>query len=94
LCGGIGNRINALVSAIPIAEHFQLAITVFWPLNSWCGAAFADIFDNAFDVRTDALDTLAGKFVDAKMMLHDAMGAQFLQVPFESAYHYQSIPTA
>ena len=89
--GGIGNRINALVSGIAIAERFQLAITVYWPLNSWCGAAFADIFDNTFDVRTDALDTLAGKFVDAKMMLHDATGAQFLQVPFESAYDYQSM---
>jgi tetratricopeptide (TPR) repeat protein len=89
--GGIGNRINALVSGIAIAEHFQRAITVYWPVNSWCGAAFADIFDNAFDVRSDALDTLAGKFSDAKMMLHDAMGAQFLQVPFESAYDYQSM---
>jgi hypothetical protein len=89
--GGIGNRINALVSGIAIAEHFQLDMTVYWPANSWCGAAFADIFENAFDVRTDALDTLAGKFTDAKMMLHDAMGAQFLQVPFESAYDYQSM---
>ena len=89
--GGIGNRINALVSGIAIAEKFELAITVYWPINSWCGAAFADIFDNAFDVRTDALDALAGKFSDAKMMLHDAMGAQFLQVPFESAYDYQSM---
>ena len=89
--GGIGNRINALVSGIAIAERFQRAITVYWPVNSWCGAAFADIFDNAFDVRTDALDTLAGKFTDVKMMLHDAMGAQFLQVPFESAYDYQSM---
>ena len=89
--GGIGNRINALVSAIAICERFQLAIIVYWPLNSWCGAGFADIFDNSFDVRTDALDTLAGKFIDVKMMLHDAMGAQFLQVPFESAYDYQSM---
>jgi hypothetical protein len=89
--GGIGNRINALVSGIAIAERFQLALTVYWPMNSWCGAAFSDIFDNSFEVRTDALDTLAGTFTDAKMMLHDAMGAQFLQVPFESAYDYQSM---
>ena len=89
--GGIGNRINALVSGIAIAERFELAITVYWPINSWCGAAFADIFDNALEVRTNALDTLAGKFSDAKMLLHDAMGAQFLQVPFESAYDYQSM---
>ena len=80
-----------MVSGIAIAESFQLSLTVYWPVNSWCGAAFTDFFDNAFDVRTDALDTLAGKFTDLKMMLHDAMGAHFLQVPFESAYDYQSM---
>lgn len=89
--GGIGNRINALVSGIAIADHFQLSMTVYWPVNSWCGAAFQDIFQNALEVRTDALDTLAGKFTNAKMMLHDAIGAQFLQVPFDSAYDYQSL---
>lgn len=89
--GGIGNRINALVSGIAIAVRFKLTMTVYWPVNSWCGAALAEFFDNAFDVRTDALDTLAGKFNGVKMRLHDAMGAQFLQVPFESAYDYQSL---
>ena len=89
--GGIGNRINALVSGIAIAERFQLLITLYWPTNSWCGAAFADIFDNAFDVRTDALNTLAGKFKETKLMLHDVMGAQVLQLLFESAYDYQSV---
>ena len=89
--GGIGNRINALISGLAIADHFKFATIVYWPLNSWCGAAFHDIFQNELDVRVDPLDALAGKYADAKMMLHDVTGAQFLQVPFESAYDYQSL---
>ena len=89
--GGIGNRINALISGLALADHFKLTSIVYWPLNSWCGAAFHDIFQNELDVRVDPLDALAGKYADAKMMLHDVTGAQFLQVPFESAYDYQSL---
>lgn len=89
--GGIGNRINALVAGLALADRFAMQCTVYWPVNSWCGAAFADIFENALDIRSDALDALAGKFGHAKMMLHDEIGAQFLQVPFASAYDYQSM---
>jgi len=89
--GGIGNRINALISGLALADRFALHSTVYWPMNTWCGAAFTDIFQNVLDVRTDALNSLAGKFGHAKIMLHDEMGAQFLQVPFASAYDYQSL---
>jgi hypothetical protein len=89
--GGIGNRINALISGLALADRFALHSTVYWPKNSWCGAAFSDIFQNVLDVRTDALNDLAGKFGHAKIMLHDEIGAQFLQVPFASAYDYQSL---
>jgi len=89
--GGIGNRINALISGLALADRFALLSTVYWPMNSWCGAAFSDIFQNVLDVRTDALNSLAGKFGHAKIMLHDEIGAQFLQVPFTSAYDYQSL---
>ncbi|NBQ39635.1 MAG: hypothetical protein EBU34_07590, partial [Alphaproteobacteria bacterium] len=89
--GGIGNRLNALISGIAIARNFKLTLTVYWPVNTWCGASFHDIFENKFDVRIDALNTLAGKFPNAKMMLHDSIGAQVLQVPFESAYDYLSL---
>ncbi len=89
--GGIGNRINALISGLALADRFDMHRTVYWPINSWCGAAFSDIFQNILEVRTDALDTLAGKFSHAKAMMHDEIGAQFLKVPFSSAYDYQSL---
>ena len=89
--GGIGNRINALISGLALAERFGMHSTVYWPLNSWCGAAFGDIFENTVDIRTEPLNALAGKFGHAKIMLHDEIGAQFLQVPFASAYDYESL---
>jgi len=89
--GGIGNRINALISGLALADRFAMHSTVYWPINSWCGAAFEDIFQNSLDIRTEALDALAGKFGHAKIMLHDEIGAQFLKVPFASAYDYQSL---
>ena len=89
--GGIGNRINALISGLALAERFAMHSTVYWPINSWCGAAFEDIFENTLDIRTEALDALAGKFGHAKIMMHDEIGAQFLKVPFASAYDYQSL---
>ena len=89
--GGIGNRINALISGLALADRFAMHSTVYWPINSWCGAAFEDIFQNSLEIRTEALNDLAGKFGHAKIMLHDEIGAQFLKVPFASAYDYQSL---
>lgn len=89
--GGIGNRINALISGLALAERFAMHSIVYWPINNWCGAAFKDIFDNTLDIRTEALDALAGKFGHARIMMHDEIGAQFLKVPFASAYDYQSL---
>ena len=89
--GGIGNRINALISGLALAERFAMHSTVYWPINSWCGAAFEDLFENTLDIRTEALDALAGKFGHAKIMMHDEIGAQFLKVPFASAYEFQSL---
>jgi len=89
--GGIGNRINALISGLALANHFTLKSTIYWPINSWCAASFEDIFQNLLYVKTDAINELAGKFDHAKIMLHDEIGAQFLNVPFSSAYDYRSL---
>lgn len=89
--GGIGNRINALISGLALSHRFDIASTIYWPMNSWCGAPFSDIFQNDLDIQIDPLDALSGKFGHAKMLLHDEIGAQFLKVPFDSAYDYQSL---
>jgi hypothetical protein len=89
--GGIGNRINALISGLALANQFALKSTIYWPINSWCGASFEDIFQNLLHVKVDSINELAGKFDHAKIMLHDEIGAQFLKVPFSSAYDYRSL---
>jgi len=37
--GGLGNRLNALLSGLALARHFGLEHTVHWPVNANCGAA-------------------------------------------------------
>ena len=89
--GGIGNRINSLISGLALANHFVLKSTVYWPINSWCGASFEDIFQNLLHVKDEAINELAGKFDHANIMLHDEIGAQFLKVLFSSAYDYRCL---
>ena len=89
--GGIGNRVNTLIAGLALSDRFSLASTIYWPMNTWCGASFNDIFNNDLNIENDRLDALSGKFGHAKMMLNDEIGAQVLNVPFDSAYNYQSL---
>lgn len=43
--GGFGNRFNALVSGLVIAKTCGLEPQVVWPINNWCGASLADLFE-------------------------------------------------
>ena len=44
--GGFGNRLNNLVAGLLIADTMSYRPVIIWPINTWCGAAFADIFTN------------------------------------------------
>lgn len=48
--GGFGNRFNGLISGLILAKEAGLKPLVVWPLNNWCGAGFADLLTNDFDV--------------------------------------------
>jgi len=89
--GGIGNRLNALLSGMAIARHFNLSYVVHWPLNNWCEAGFQDIFDNKENVSTLSLKDLAGQMNECKMLLHDEMASTSLGVEFSSAYAFESL---
>jgi hypothetical protein len=89
--GGIGNRINALISGLAIARHFGLAYRVYWPTNNWCSAAFSDIFQNIEPVCELSLSDLKGKMDGARMLLHDAIASECLGVEFASAYAFESM---
>ena len=75
--GGIGNRINSLISGIAIANHFNIKITVYWPTNSWCAAAFEDIFSNDLNIKNEKLTEVKDKFANSNMMLHMYLHWQF-----------------
>jgi glycosyltransferase involved in cell wall biosynthesis len=48
--GGFGNRFNGLISGLILAKEAGLKPLVVWPRNNWCGAGFADLLTNDFDV--------------------------------------------
>ena len=89
--GGIGNRINALISGLAIAKYFELSYRIHWPINNWCAAAFEDIFSNPENISIDSIKALNGKMGEAIVLLHDEIAAKSLGVTFESAYSYQSL---
>ncbi len=43
--GGFGNRYNAMLSGLVIAEAAGLEPVIVWPVNNWCGASYEDIFE-------------------------------------------------
>ncbi len=89
--GGIGNRINALVSGLAVARHFNLSYCVYWPENNWCQAGFHDIFQNNFPVSKLSIKNLKGTLADSIVMLHDEIASDNLSVDFNSAYQYTSL---
>jgi glycosyltransferase involved in cell wall biosynthesis len=48
--GGFGNRFNTLVSGLLLAKAAGLKPIVVWPRNNWCGASFAELLANDFEV--------------------------------------------
>lgn len=89
--GGIGNRINALLSGLAVARHFKLEYQVHWPLNNWCAAAFEDIFSKPEPISLLSLKDLQGQMGDAVMLLHDDIASNALACGFASAYAYESM---
>lgn len=55
--GGLGNRINSIITADLVARTFGVELEIVWPVNSWCGAAFEEIFDSTGWLVTE--DSLA-----------------------------------
>lgn len=50
---GLCNRLRVLLSGMAIAEASARAFAMLWQPNVACGSAFADLFENAWDVRGD-----------------------------------------
>lgn len=89
--GGIGNRINALLTGLAIAQYFDLSYQIHWPVNNWCAAEFNDIFSNSENISTTSLKELRDQLTDSVMLLHDEIASECLNVSFASAYEYKTM---
>jgi hypothetical protein len=89
--GGIGNRINSLISGMALANHFKMEYCVYWPENNWCQASFQDIFTNKYPISKLSIKELKGTLRNAAVLLHDEVASNILEVRFNSAYSYSSM---
>jgi hypothetical protein len=89
--GGLGNRLNALLSGMAIVHYFGIDYVIHWPTNQWCAAAYSDILSQEAHVSTASLISLKGTLGDYAMLLHDSIASDALGVPFASAYDYTSL---
>jgi len=88
--GGFGNRYNALISGLALADQCGLEVKVYWPRNESCGAGYHDIFESSLPISEQTLSELAGTLGEAYCLLHDTKGSDALNVQFNSAYDYAS----
>lgn len=89
--GGIGNRINSLISGLAIAHHFDITYCVYWPENNWCAANFSDIFRSKHPTSTLSIKLLRDQFKESIVLLHDHIASEALNVVYRSAYDYESL---
>jgi tetratricopeptide (TPR) repeat protein len=89
--GGFGNRYNSLVAGMAVARHFDLPLTVYWPVNHSCEARFGDIFVDGPQISEKTIKMLSGTLANAFCLLHDTIGSETLKVDFHSAYQYESL---
>ena len=89
--GGFGNRLNALFTGLALARALEMPATVLWPRNNWCQAGYNDIFLPGPLIDEHSLRSLAGALDKSFGLFHDTLGADAVQLPFASAYDYDSI---
>ena len=81
--GGFGNRFNALVTGIVLAERSGLELEVVWPVNGRCGARFSDVFLHSYpvvegDLAAYAADNRAYQFFLSETDLQEKLASQSL----------------
>lgn len=89
--GGFGNRYNALVSGLTIANYFGWNYKIYWPQNNWCQAGFEKIFDVSLTAIDQKLTDLAPALKSFHALLHDELGAKTIERPFHNAYDFSDL---
>ena len=86
--GGFGNRYNALISGLAAAELLGCEAVAYWPVNNWCGAEYREMFAVDPGARDVNLIDLKGEAPGWLILSHDLRNAEYLGVPFVSAYGF------
>ena len=90
--GGFGNRFNTLVSGMLLAKAAGLQPIVVWPRNNWCGAGFAELLANDYQViERELLSYLPDKDQFHFFMTEDHLG---MGVPNQSPLQAQTLEEA
>jgi len=89
--GGLGNRLNTLISGMTLVRYFDIDYVIHWPINQWCSANYNDIFTNENNISNLSLKNLKNNLDNYVFLLHDNIASNVLDVPFSSAYNYFSI---
>ena len=71
LCdGGLGNRLNALIGGLVLAETLQARPKVFWPVNNWCGCSYGDLFSGSLEVANKGIRHVFNLNPDSAYLIH------------------------
>lgn len=89
--GGFGNRYNALVSGLAIANRLRIDFKVYWPVNNWCGASLEDLIEPKWLVINKNINQLASEGGVRDLVLHDDIPAKIFNKKYTSAYGFTSI---
>ncbi len=89
--GGFGNRYNALISGLGIAEALKLPYQVYWPNNNWCQASFSEIFENNIQVKDTKISELAPELSNYHALLHDEIASKIINRTFNNVYGFNDI---
>jgi len=88
--GGFGNRYNALISGLAAADILGCQPDVYWPVNNWCEAEYSELFEDNSRIFTANLIDLKSIAQPWLVLSHDVRNAEYLDVPFVSAYGFSS----
>lgn len=68
--GGFGNRFNALVVGLLIAEVGNFKPVIFWPSTNWCRSLFKNIFKNDYDNIDQNLSYFKNNYDEHSFVMH------------------------
>lgn len=69
--GGFGNRFNALIVGLLIAEVGNFKPVIMWPSTNWCRSLFESIFKNEYEVLSDRMSSLKDSYDDHAFVMHN-----------------------